>query len=435
LIDERLIFDRFHEALDVPVPAGAFDRLRIALERDERTPRRRRWLTPRLRLALQVAIAILVLAAIVVALVGVLVAGHRPPVPPHGGQVTFPTKIVSATTGWAEVNLSEIWRTTDAGASWREVDPPTLPDQLPVFWGHNDAADFLDAQHAWVIETGRSGSGLYISVFGTADGGQHWRRGQSIPLEDRGGTDPVLDFIDARHGWLVTTKTDQDHVEGPPTLYVTSDGGLHWVLVSTRPTPLHGWCGPVAITFVTIDLGWLQPGCSEPRPMLVTRDGGLTWHEVRPQPASMPEVDFEPPIFFSPTAGMLISGGAHQILLMTSDAGLTWSPRLLPESNALSLSFVDAKHGWAIGRPTKILPGPALNPRTDAPLYRTDDGGMSWSVLPTDLREKTQGYLVGGVDFVDEKNGFASATDLSGPRSLWLKTSDGGRTWSVIHTS
>jgi photosystem II stability/assembly factor-like uncharacterized protein len=439
LIDERFIFDQFHAALDVPVPSGAFDRLRAALVQAEAMPRRRLWLTPRLRRAALLALAILVLLALAVALLGVLVAGHRPTAPPHGGPVTIPTRMVSATTGWAEVNLSEIWRTGDAGASWTEVDPPSLPDQRSQFWGPSeDAAFFLDAGHAWVVETGMSGpgaSGLHVSVFGTADGGRHWKQGQSIPLDSPAGMNPVLYFIDARQGWLLMSDTNQDDIEGSPILYATSDGGLTWRLISTRSAPVHSWCGPVSMTFVTVDLGWLVPGCGESNPfLLVTRDGGVTWHAQRPQPTARPDGAFDAPIFFSPIAGMVMFHALPDILLVTSDGGLNWSPRSLPESNPMWVSFADAMHGWAVGTSVKVLPD-SVNPRADAPLYHTDDGGLSWAVVPTDLRQRTQGYLLGSIDFVDQKNGFASASDRSGPKSLWLKTSDGGRTWSVVRTT
>ncbi len=437
MIDERTIFDQFHAALDAPVPSGAFDRLRVALVEAEAKPRRRLWLTPRLQRAAQLALAILVLLALAAAILGILVAGHRPPIPPHGGPVTIPTKMVSPAAGWAEVALSEIWRTTDAGANWIEVDPPELPDRQYQFWHGYDPAFFLDAGHAWVVETGMQpgGSGLHVSVFGTADGGRHWQQGQSIPLNSPSGMSPVLYFIDARHGWLVMSETNAEDAEGSPILYATSDGGLNWRLVSTRSAPLHGWCFPVSITFATVDLGWLVPGCGESNAfLLVTRDGGLTWHASRPQPSTTPDGVFDAPIFFSPTAGMVMFHAPQQILLATSDGGLTWTPRSLPESHPMSVSFADAMRGWAIGTPVKVLPD-AVNPRADAPLYRTSDGGLSWVVVPTDLRQRTQSYLVGSVDFVDQKSGFASAYDMSGTKLMWLKTSDGGRTWSVVRTT
>jgi photosystem II stability/assembly factor-like uncharacterized protein len=131
---------------------------------------------------------------------------------------------------------------------------------------------------------------------------------------------------------------------------------------------------------------------------------------------------------------MVMFHALSQILLVTSDGGLTWSPRSLPESNPMWVSFADAMHGWAIGTPVKVLPD-SVNPRADAPLYHTDDGGLSWAVVPTDLRQRTQGYLLSSVDLVDQMNGFASAYDLSSTREMWLKTTDGGRTWSVVRTT
>jgi photosystem II stability/assembly factor-like uncharacterized protein len=408
----------------------------------EAKPRQRQWLTPRLRHSAQLALAILVLLALAVALLGVFVAGHRPPIPPHGGPVTIPTRMVSPTTGWAEVALTEIWRTTDSGATWTEVDPQSLPDRQPGFLdGLNEPAFFLDAGHAWVVETGMNDaapSGLHVSVFGTADGGRHWQQGQSIPLESPAGISPVLDFTDPWHGWLLMSEANVDDIEGSPILYATSDGGLSWRLVSTRSAPLHGWCGPVLMTFVTADLGWLVPRCGPSNAfLLVTRDGGLTWHAQRPQQRTTPGGEFDAPIFFSPTAGIVMFFAPQQILMVTSDGGLTWSPRWLPESNPMSVSFVDAKHGWTVGAPVKVQPDQpdSVNPRTNAPFYHTDDGGLSWAVVPTDLRQRTQGYLLGGIDFVDQKNGFASGSNMVGTRLLWLKTSDGGRTWSVVRTT
>ena len=440
MIDERMIFDQFHAALNVPVPSGAFDRLRAALVEAEPRPRRRRWLTPRLQRAAQLVLAILVLLALAAAIIGTLVAGHRPPIPPHGGPVTIPTRMVSPTTGWAEVALSEIWRTTDAGANWTEVDPPSLPDRRPQFWGPSeDAAFFLDARHARVVETGMSGpgaSGLYVSVFATDDGGRHWGKGQPITLDSPSGMSPVLYFIDARHGWLLMSDTNQDDIEGSPILYATSDGGLNWRLISTRSAPLHAWCGPASIMFATVDLGWLVPGCGESNPvLLVTRDGGVTWRAQRPQPTATPDGVFDAPVFFSPTDGMVFFHTLQLLLLVTSDGGLTWSPRSLPEINPMSVSFADATRGWAIGTHVRKSLPDSVNPPADESLYHTDDGGLSWAVVPTDLRQWTQDYFVDAVDFVDQKNGFASASDPPGQKLLWLKTSDGGRTWAVVRTT
>ena len=111
-----------------------------------------------------------------------------------------------------------------------------------------------------------------------------------------------------------------------------------------------------------------------------------------------------------------------------------WRPDA-PWNSRHVFSFADATRGWAIGTHVRKSLPDSVNPPADESLYHTDDGGLSWAVVPTDLRQWTQDYFVDAVDFVDQKNGFASASDPPGQKLLWLKTSDGGRTWAVVRTT
>jgi photosystem II stability/assembly factor-like uncharacterized protein len=61
------------------------------------------------------------------------------------------------------------------------------------------------------------------------------------------------------------------------------------------------------------------------------------------------------------------------------------------------------------------------------PLYRTDDGGVTWVQVHTDLLLQSPQYgQLHGVHFVDLNNGFAYYDG-----ALLQKTTDGGHTWSV----
>jgi len=83
-------------------------------------------------------VAVLVLIALAVAAVGVYLTFHHAVVPashPGVGRVFFPTKMVDASTGWSWVDPaslqrglegSGLWRTTDGGANWTDVSPPSL---------------------------------------------------------------------------------------------------------------------------------------------------------------------------------------------------------------------------------------------------------------------------------------------------------------------
>ncbi len=77
-MDERILFDRFHQALDIESPPGAYERLRIALVKSSVKPLRRpplqlRWSQMGLRLA--AALTAIVLAVVAIA---AFLATHAP---------------------------------------------------------------------------------------------------------------------------------------------------------------------------------------------------------------------------------------------------------------------------------------------------------------------------------------------------------------------
>jgi len=85
----------------------------------------------------------------------------------------------------------------------------------------------------------------------------------------------------------------------------------------------------------------------------------------------------------------------------------------IPRSTVESISFVDADNGWAL---VDRSPG-------QPDLYRTHDGGATWSVL---LHGNAP--LSGQLDFRDTRNGWASGYVL--PKLA--NTTDGGRTWRAV---
>ena len=73
-MDEPILFDRIHEALDVEVPGGAYERLRVALTK---TPvKARRWSSFQVRLSLRVA-AVLTALVLGVAVLAAIVTTHH----------------------------------------------------------------------------------------------------------------------------------------------------------------------------------------------------------------------------------------------------------------------------------------------------------------------------------------------------------------------
>jgi photosystem II stability/assembly factor-like uncharacterized protein len=132
--------------------------------------------------------------------------------------------------------------------------------------------------------------------------------------------------------------------------------------------------------------------------------------------------------------------GSHiaQKLLVTADGGATWSVRSLPGQVQLEIDFTDANHLWAVASSSDELSnhldpngGPAsfVGPSLALPLYRTNDGGGTWVPVQTGLSLQSPQYgQFWRVQFLDRVNGFA----VYG--GTLLKTTDGGKTWSVVRT-
>jgi hypothetical protein len=111
--------------------------------------------------------------------------------------------VVGGPFGWERAFTS-----FDGGATWKLVSSP--PDLTPI-------ASFLyvDAKHWWAMGTG--------SVYRTSDAGQTWKRVEAPALLEGWKYSPHV--IDSGHAWaelLTTTPT----VQG--ALVLSSDGGVSW---------------------------------------------------------------------------------------------------------------------------------------------------------------------------------------------------------------
>lgn len=359
------------------------------------------------------------------------------PSDPGASPVPVPAKMVSRTTGWAAGAM----RTTDGGAHWANVKPPSVPNRSS---GYSEF--FLDATHAWVAQAAGSSSACsdHIATFRTADGGQTWQQAPAIPVAIADPSERIwmgggrwLDFVDADNGWLLVGTGTFDGPRSVGPLYRTSDGGLHWTMVSRKPEwPTNPGCqaGP-GISFSSRTTGWLPlRQCANGEldtalTFLVTRDGGQTWAPqvfARCSPCYFGLYTGPLPDFIDGTHGfLLISGiqGHLSALVATSDGGETWSSRMLPFDGAtegiLNATFIDPSQGWVLL---------ASNTTGRVRIEVTSDGGNSWkdvgATLPTSYQA---GY--GRLDFVDAMNGFfGTIADL-------YATADGGRTWTVVKTT
>ena len=336
-------------------------------------------------------------------------------------------------TGWASTGMDEVLRTSDGGIHWTDVSPRGSVGQPTV----------LTSLIAWVQSCTPPGSIMpkACTLLSTADGGSTWKDMGPLPtFREKWNATPfalggALSFADARHGWVMIGLGAAGSMD--VDINRTADGGHTWVKVASDDSrdersglPFGG--DKSDITFLNPMTGWVTGyivGCDRGTYLFVSHDGGRTWgREELPVPAQVTSLRNEEtmaPTFFSARDGVLpvsISYAGYCetgkeitviVFYMTHDGGATWvytTPvTLMPGNRRPPSSFADMSHGW-------ITEGSVL--------YRTIDGGRTWSRLPLPLAFSHMKQL----DFVSPSAGWATRSTAP----FLLKTVDGGQTWMPV---
>lgn len=116
----------------------------------------------------------------------------------------------------------------------------------------------------------------------------------------------------------------------------------------------------------------------------------------------------------------------YHALFVSPDQGRNWEMRTLPMpfgGNRPVISFITYREGWL------LRPGvPATQcEEAAADLWHTTDGAMTWQQLKVTGIDK--GQCKDGIWFVDAKHGFITAHDPNHPPTIY-RTSDGGNSWT-----
>lgn len=168
-----------------------------------------------------------------------------------------------------------------------------------------------------------------------------------------------------------------------------------------------------AVDFVDAATGWVVAGFDDGDfQVMRTEDAGRTWTRELSGPSGGQSVFLR---FFDGVTGYFALTGPRPILYRTYDGGITWSadPALNPAAYALSWSFPDAAHGWLLVR------GARANR-----LYRTADGGSSWLDLGVPVPAPDQAFRV---SFASAASGWLDSL-AAGP--YLYHSTDLGRTWT-----
>lgn len=154
--------------------------------------------------------------------------------------------------------------------------------------------------------------------------------------------------------------------------------------------------------------------------VLKSVDLGLTWSVLTV------DITSDPKIVYFTDANTGYVGCEYGRIYKTTNGGSSWTQQstglesLPGDYQVLGIYFTDANNGIAVGG----------NAQTDVGIIlRTVNAGVSWSV------EFQSNNYMGSVDFLNSTVGFISGGSISSNTSTILKTVDGGATWNVQPSS
>jgi hypothetical protein len=278
--------------------------------------------------------------------------------------------MLSPKIGWTSGQTSQgvlyFGKTVDGGAQWSHYT--NSKDLVGI--------GFLNRNLGWRSMTSLPPSGdVAWKVYFTANGGGRWKKVFSAKLPSTSVTSAPF-FLNRRRGWIL-------NIAGPEWYVMeTTNGGKNFRRVSQH---VLGGAGvtPIGVTFLTPSRGWTLvastgAGAGGINFLMTTTDGGARWAEVRNLP-KLPTVE--------------------------------------------QFGFTSVESGWVLA-PVREKPGRSQITPIGTALYKTTDGGRSWSRV-YDSASRTMTNLV----FVGPKLGYAAADHAI------LKTDNGGRDWTVVYVN
>ena len=353
------------------------------------------------------------------------------------------TVYIAATSGkrdfvgrWTSVSWGRVYKTSDAGQHWRSA-------------GSSPISTRVDALAADPRHPGTLYAGTGVAVYKTVNGGRSWRgwnRGllPSPPVIKRGQTKGTPGWRRAE-GWVGALAVDPVDSRivwagSGGGVKKSTDGGRSWKTVLWRgrymgvealaiaPTrPQTVYAGVSYATPANCGIGSFIR-CVDKAVLLKTTDGGATWKPTSlalagQQVLSALVVDLKRPNTLYAAVGATV--------LESDDGGDSWKTishgggsddQALPGNHRVSSLAVDPSGAVFAAAPTD-----------DGGIFKTTDAGATWTHVVSgvavdhvavDPRQPTTIYAVG------TQWSRVGTPAVQANKTLVLRSTDGGRTWS-----
>lgn len=276
------------------------------------------------------------------------------------------------------------WYTHDGGESW---NPVTITFPPGATYAYLKAVEAVGDSTIIL-------SGWHHTIFISTDGGQTYAHSGEITSEfDSYSTIDALDentfFIAGQDGHIVTTV----------------NGGAAWNSID-----IPSGEDVVFVDFIDVNTGYAFAKYAQ---WFKTEDGGLNWTPI----VDWPNVNFHN-IGFVSNSQIYFTGWNGQ-LSISEDGGYTFSyplnTLLQTDSHLEAVEFIDQQNGLIGGGGGK--------------LFRTTDGGTTWTMLDTTANPMYKaGKTIYVIHYVDANMVFAA-----GSGGVIMKSNDGGLTWTSIY--
>lgn len=225
----------------------------------------------------------------------------------------------------------------------------------------------------------------------TNDGGTTWHNVTPPELAEAGST--ITTFVlDQDHAWI--QQPDFNNYPNNGLQYRTADGGLTWTVASTP-------FSEGTLRFLDAKNGWMLSSLgvgagSNAVAVFQTTDGGATWTQTYTNDPTLPKAGDSLPLgglkagivpinMETAWVGGVIYTSGTIYLYRTDDGGQTWSevnPPLPPGAANFEftidrdqIKFFSSKDGFLVVR----MSGEA----TQTAVYATNDAGNTWTLTPT----------------------------------------------------
>lgn len=278
--------------------------------------------------------------------------------------------------------------------SWVKVDTKQY-----VLNNKQDALDLAGQQFGWY----GNGTG---TVYRTTDAGQSWKSVWS----HRGTYIRAIAFADERLGFLGNIGPGYfPNVADKRPLYVTRDGGTRWDPVKVTGPQVAGICA-IDILKVGDRVAAIRAGgrVGGPAGLIESFDGGRTFaaRDLSNVTGMILDIRFlDEQVGFIAGASDAAEDKAHARILKTVDGGKSW--RTVFESdragdNNWKLAFPSSTIGYGT-----IISYQAPDGEARGYVVKTEDGGEHWQRLT--VTQDSQ-WIPYGINFLDERRGWVGGS-------------------------